>query len=190
MAYMTTHHTSRFISALALAVGIVMASSGCAYTSADRRPEYGQFRADGFDITFQYPATMRLTEDVAAQRNAGAPPSADDKIVALELDNDNLIGIQRIALRHPVTIENLAAVKPEADAVVGSLDPNAQPGVPEMVGGFPSLEYQITTGAKQSRYVMVFDNAVEYVLNFQFTPHHHQDIIDASNVVLHSLRRA
>ena len=167
-----------------------MASTGCAHSPAVHHSEYDQFRENGFDITFQYPATMRLTDDVTAQRNAGAPPSTDDKIVALELDNDNLIAIQRIALRHAVRIESLPDVKPEADAVVASLDPNAEPGVPGMTGGFPSLEYQITTGAKQSRYVIIFDNAVEYVLNFQFTPQHHQDIIDASNIVLHSLRRA
>jgi hypothetical protein len=149
--------------------------------------ETASFDADGFDITFDYPEDMDLREEVTVNESAGAEAT---ETVALAFDEDDAIVVQRFDLNIEITDENLAMAKTELDGVIAQIDPEAGSGEPVDVGGFPGFEYDLALeqpeGAR-SRYTVIFDGDVEYIINCQATDERREDMAAACETALGSV---
>lgn len=145
------------------------------------------FDADGFDITFDYPEEMQLREEVTVNESAGAEAT---ETVALAYDEDDAIVVQRFDLNIEVNEDNLDMAKTELDGVIAQIDPQAGSGERVDVGGFPGFEYDLALeqpeGAR-SRYTVIFDGNVEYIINCQATEERREDIAAACETALASV---
>ena len=154
---------------------IALAVAGC---GGDEGPK--TFDRDEFPFTFEYPGDFELTEEVEFDQSLGA---ASDEDLALAIDEDNLIVLQRITLNLEVTEKNLPVAKEELDGLLAQLDPAAPQGTTGETAGFPSLEYEpvaIDDPAEgESQLLVLFDGDQEYVLNCQSTPDEREQVDEA-----------
>lgn len=150
-------------------------------------PDTASFDADGFDITFDYPEEMELEDEVTVNESAGAEAT---ETVAVAFDEDDAIVVQRFDLQIEVTEDNLDMAKTELDGVIAQIDPEAGSGERVDVGGFPGFEYDLALeqpeGAR-SRYTVIFDGDVEYIINCQATDERREDMAAACETALGSV---
>ncbi len=197
----------------ALAAVLLMLSltlSGCSFsvwttgpsTPVSSRPTYGvppststappapgnaRFDRPDYAVRFDYPRHLQMRTDVGYDETAGASP---DALVALMLDDDNAIMVERRELRYAVTDANLNRVRLESDQVVSQLAGTVVHGTEVEVAGLPGLEYMISLASPppiRSRYVSMFDGATEYTLNCQSTERHRPEMDAACRTALATL---
>ena len=167
--------------ALALATLALGACGG----QEDRR-----FEADGFAITFEYPEGFEESDDVTINQQQG---SEAEESLAVGLDDDNGIIVQRYELKRSIDEDTLDLAKAEFDRLVAGLAPGAAPGQTTEVAGFPALRYadvpvrSIEGG--ESRLVVLFDGRTEYLINCQSTPDKRSEINEACDMAIDSLQR-
>jgi hypothetical protein len=148
----------------------------------------GTFENDAYPFTFEYPSSFQLSEKVTLNQNLGG---ATENNLALALDSQNGIILQKAHLNVAVTKANLDAAKREFDALVGKADPSAS-GEPTEVATFPALEYRpiavnsIPDG--ESVITFLFQGRDEFVINCQSTPDHRSEIDAACDQALSTLR--
>lgn len=149
--------------------------------------ETTSFDADGFEITFDYPDEMDLRDEVTVNESAGAEAT---ETVALAYDEDDAIVVQRFDLNLEITEDNLDMAKTELDGVIAQIDPEAGGGERVDVGGFPGFEYDLELEEPQggrSRYTVIFDGDVEYIINCQATEERREDMAAACETALGSV---
>jgi hypothetical protein len=155
--------------------------------SGEPAADTASFDADGFEITFDYPEEMQLREEVTVNESAGAEAA---ETVAVAYDEDDAIVVQRFDLNIEVNEDNLDMAKTELDGVIAQIDPEAGSGERVDVGGFPGFEYDLAleepAGAR-SRYTVIFDGNVEYIINCQATEERREDMAAACETALGSV---
>jgi hypothetical protein len=122
-----------------VAVGAVITPvgiAGCA--SDDDDSEAATFARDTFPFTFEYPDEFEFTEDVSAEQQLGG--DAADEAVAIAMDEDNGLIIERHTLNAEVSQADMGLVKRQLDGLIQQLDPDAD-GEEGNLAGFPSLTY-------------------------------------------------
>ena len=147
------------------------------------------FNDPAFGITFDYPATLKVRDDIRFNQSAGVQGG---KAKGLALDKENLLAIQRFDLNLAVTQQNLPRLKPALDQVFSQAAGSRVKGKPVTVGGLPGLEYQISLkqpASGQTRATALFDGKVEYLLNCQSTPEKRTEIGEACDTALKSLKK-
>jgi hypothetical protein len=148
-----------------------------------------QFQRQGFDITFQYPVTLKEADDLAFGSTAG---SADSARAGVGINKANVILVSRYDLHRPVTAGNVVGVKAEVDGVIKSLAGKPVPGHRVDYGGLPGYAYKVPLGSPSggvSRLFVLFDEKVEYFFNCQSTPETRVELDGACNQALETLRR-
>jgi hypothetical protein len=161
---------------------------GIAQAGPTGPPAAGNARFDRpeFDLVFDYPERMRLLTDVPHSHWArGGTPG--DTTVALELDQWNLISVDRHNLSAPVGDANLSDVIPGTDDLVSRLAGTRVSGTEVEVAGLPALEYNIpvrSLATGQSRYIVIYYGEIEYNLNCESTVTHRSEIASACQVAL------
>jgi hypothetical protein len=128
------------------------------------------FEANGFGITFKYGPPFHPTRDIAFAQSAGAKPVAR---AGLAVDRVNAIIVSRYDLRVKITKETLAKYRREVDAVIAQLAGKPVSGQAVEYRGLPGYDYTISIQNPpngQSRLVVLFDGATEYLFNCQSTP--------------------
>lgn len=164
---------------------VVLAGLG---VSACGSEEDTSFQAKGFGITFEYPEGFEESDDVTINQQQGS--QAEDSR-AVGLDDDNGIIVQRYKLQESISEDNLDLAKAEFDALVAQLSPDAPRGETTEVGGLPALLYSrvpvrsIKDG--ESRLVVVFDGATEYLINCQSTPGKRSEVNEACDMAVETL---
>lgn len=164
-------------------LGLVLAAAGCGGGGTKTYEE------SGLNIAFAYPAGWGIVHNVRFSATAGAQ-AADRGGVGL--DKDNAIIVSRFNLKIAVTKENLAGVKGEVDKVIGALADKRVSGREVEYGGLPGYEYAIAVRQPPrgiSRLVVLFDGAVEYLINCQSTPEKRDKVEDACRKALETLQR-
>lgn len=99
-------------------VGIV----GCGGANDDSEP--ATFERETFPFTFEYPDEFEFTDDVSAEQQLGGGDAADEA-VAIVMDEDNGLIIERYTLNAEVSQADLGLVKRELDGLIQQLDPDA-----------------------------------------------------------------
>lgn len=162
-------------------------SDGGGGGDGDSPAQTASFDADGFDITFDYPQDLQLRDEVTVNESAGAEAT---ETVALAYDEDDAIVVQRFDLNIEITDENLDMAKTELDAVIAQIDPQAGSGERVDIGEFPGFEYDLELEQPEtgrSRYTVIFDGDVEYIINCQATDERREDIAAACETALGSV---
>jgi hypothetical protein len=147
------------------ALALLLGGSACGSGSSDK-----SFDADGFGITFKYGSPFHPTRDIAFAQSAGAKPAAR---AGVAIDRVNAIIVSRYDLRVKITKETLAKYKREVNAVIAQLAGKTVSGHEVEYGGLPGYDYTISLQNPpngQSRLVVLFDQATEYLFNCQSTP--------------------
>lgn len=145
------------------------------------------FSNDAIPLTFEYPSDWDESDDVSIDQELG---NAADETVALGLDNDNAIILQKFTLSMEVTEENLSLAADEFEGLVQSIDPDAEAEETE-VAGYPALEIAsvaLTTPEDgESRFTILFDGIDEYLINCQSTPDEREAVDTACDAAIESL---
>jgi hypothetical protein len=169
---------------LLLAVAAASAFGACG-GEEDRR-----FEADGFAITFEYPEGFEESDDVTINQQQG---SQSEESLAVGLDRDNGIIVQRYKLKRSIDRSTLDLAKEEFDALVTGLSPDAAQGQTAEIAGFPALRYSEvpvrSVERGQSRLVVLFDGRTEYLINCQSTPEKRREINEACDLAVDTLER-
>jgi hypothetical protein len=158
--------------ALLIALGAI----GC---GSDDGPQ--TFDEEGFPFTFEYPDDFDKSEDVEFEESLGG---GSDEDIALIVDtNDGLI-LQRITLNREVDASNLKLAKRELDGLLAQGGPDAPVGTAGETVGFPSLSYEgITSPAGdteiESDLLVLFEGDQEYVINCQSTEQNRDEVTGA-----------
>jgi hypothetical protein len=169
-------------SALPAAVVALLLVAGCGGGSDDKT-----FDLEGIGITFKYPSTFTPLTNVTVRNSAGAAAAAR---AAVELDNVNLIVVERYDLKVTITHDNLAKFKDDVDGVASRQAGTLVSGAEVEYGGLPGYEYVISLKRPpegQSRLVFLFDQATEYLINCQSTPPERNEIEKACRKALDTL---
>ncbi len=177
--------TPRRTTLAALAICLV-AAAGCGGGDGDTGS--ATFEEDDFAITFEHPASFEEIDDVSIASTAGAASRAD---AARGLDNQNLILVSRYDLRIAVDEENLDQVKAELDSVLTQAAKQEVSGMRVEFGGLPGYEYTFdldTEPPVQSRFVVLFDGNTEYTLNCQSTAESQDEVEEACQQAVDTLR--
>jgi len=165
-------------------LGVVSACGG----GKDSETETATFSGSGFPFTFEYPGDWELTDDVTVDQSVGGAP---DETIALGLDNDNAIVLQRFTLSLEVDEANLDRAKAEFDSLVQELDPEAIGAETGEIASYPSLDYEsiaLTTPAEgESRFIVLFEGDQEYLINCQSTPENREEVESACERALETL---
>ena len=146
------------------------------------------FDESGFDVTFTYPGSFKEAENITVSSQAGGAAS-DRKGVAL--DKDNLLLVTKFNLNTSVTEANVAKVKPEADKVMSQVSGTQVSGKRVTVGGLPGFEYEFGLTKPEnghSRFLMLFDGKTEYTLNCQSTPEKREEVNEACDQAIDTLK--
>lgn len=147
-----------------------------------------RFEAKGFGITFDYPEGFEESDDVTINEQQGSEAKESR---AVGLDEDNGIIVQRYSLQQNITKDNLDLAKAEFDALVAGLSPDAAKGATTEVAGLPALRYdKVPVGSVEkgeSRLIVVFDGATEYLINCQSTPDKRSEINEACDQAVDTL---
>ena len=150
----------------------------------------GRYEETGFDITFAIPGGFTIAHDLSTAKSAGAKPVDE---AAVEIDQDNLIILQRFNLNPKVdiTAANLADFKGDVDKVIGTLAGKKVSGHEVEYGGLPGYEYVIAVAQPpqgESRLAVLFDHQVEYLVNCQSTPDTRDKVEKGCRKVLDSIK--
>ena len=149
------------------------------------------FEEDGFPFTFEYPDGFEVSDDPTFSQNLGGE---SDETVAVAVNDDNGIVLQKFTLRAEVDQTNLSVAKDEIDGLIAGVDADAQGGEAGETAGFPSLEYglvKLTTPEDgESRILFLFEGDQEYVLNCQSTPDEREEIAAACDRMLETVAPA
>ena len=147
-----------------------------------------RFEAKGFGITFDYPEGFDESDDVTINEQQG---SQAQESRAVGLDEDNGIIVQRYKLQERISKDNLDLAKAEFDVLVAGLSPDAAEGETSEVAGLPALRYSNvpvrSVKGGQSRLIVVFDGATEYLINCQSTPEKRSEIDEACDQAVETL---
>jgi hypothetical protein len=171
--------------ALTLALLLAVGAAACGGGDGENT-----FEEDGFEITFEYPGEFEEVDDIRVSSTAG---SASTERAGVGLDEHNLLIVSRFDLRREVTAENVEGVKAELDSVVGQAAGRELDGERVTYGGLPGYEYEfdITDPVDaRSRFIAVFDGAVEYTLNCQATEEKRTEVGEACELALSTLERS
>jgi hypothetical protein len=149
------------------------------------------FERDTFPFTFEYPDGFELTDDVSASEQLGGGRVADE-IVAVVMDEDNGLIIERYTLNVEVSQANLGLAKREVDGLIQQLDPDAA-GEEGELAGFPSLTYAAVAvpGLKdgETRIIAFFEGDQEYLIHCQSTPEGREEVEQACDLAVDTLAR-
>jgi hypothetical protein len=163
----------------------VVGLAGCGGDDDDSEPS--TFESDTFSFTFEYPDGFEITEDVDVSQELGG---AIDETVAIAMDDDNALILQRATLNLEIDESNLGLAKEEFDGLVQQVDPGAA-GEEGELAGFPSLTYDavtLTTPEEgESRITILFEGDQEYVINCQSNPDGRDEIEEACDLALETL---
>ena len=163
----------------------VVGPAGCGGDDDDSEPS--TFESDTFPFTFEYPDGFEIAEDVGVSEELGG---AVDETVAIAMDDDNALILQRATLNLEIDEANLGLAKEEFDGLVQQVDPGAA-GEEGELAGFPSLTYDavtLTTPEEgESRITILFEGDQEYVINCQSTPDGREGIEEACDLALETL---
>jgi len=158
-----------------VAAATALALAGCGGDAE----ETSTFEDDDFPFTFEYPAAWEETGGVTIDQELGVQP---DETLAIELDDDDAIIVQRFTLGMEVTEDNLGVAKEEFDTLIQQLDPESETEETE-VAGYPALTTDpipLTTPEDgESVFTILFDGNQEYFINCQSTPEE-RDTVDAA----------
>ena len=172
-----------------LATAVVAGCGGKASLPDESDASSAQFQRQGFDITFQYPATLKEADDLSFGSTAG---SADSARAGVGINKANVILVSRYDLRRPVTTDNVAGVKAEVDSVIKRLAGKPVRGHRVDFGGLPGYAYKVPLGSPSggvSRLFVMFDKKVEYFFNCQSTPETRVELDGACDQALETLQR-
>jgi hypothetical protein len=161
---------------------LVFGASACGGGGGSNR-----YEETGFNITFKIPSGFKIAHDISISKSAGA--NAVDQ-AAVEIDQDNLVIVQRYNLNVVVTSATLPKYKGDVDRVIGSLAGHKVSGSQVEYGGLPGYEYVIAVAKPpqgQSRLAVLFDKNVEYLVNCQSTPDQRDKVEKACRTVLDSI---
>ncbi len=173
-----------------LATAVVAGCGGKASLSDESDAGSARFQRRGFDITFQYPATLKEADDLIFGSTAG---SADSARAGVGINKANVILVSRYDLRRPVTGGNVAGVETEVDGVIKSLAGKPVRGRRVDYGGLPGYAYTVPLDSPSggvSRLFVLFDQRVEYFFNCQSTPETRVELDGACNQALKTLQRS
>src|SRR5687767_13624603 len=159
---------------IAVVVALALALAGCGEDEGGP----STFEQEGFPFTFEYPEEFEVADDVNFEQSLG---SAADENVAVALEENDGIFLQRITLNQEVTAENLSLAKQELDALIAQADPGSSPGTAGETAGFPSLEYgslaaTIEDQEVKSRVLVLFEGDQQYVINCQATEENREEV--------------
>jgi hypothetical protein len=175
----------------ALAVGACGSSTHSTSTSVKAGPSQKTFSAPGMAIRFQYPASFHRVQVAQSKRIAGNTSNATH--AAVGTGPFDLLIVTRFPKRPiPVTARNVAKLKPQFDAAVGSALGRKLSATVRTVGGLPALSYPpapvvgLPTPAT-SRITNVFVGDDQYELNCQYTPKAAATITAACDEMLRTL---
>ena len=171
-----------------LATAVVAGCGGKASLSDESDAGSARFQRRGFDITFQYPATLKEADDLIFGSTAG---SSDSARAGVGINKANVILVSRYDLRRPVTADNVAAVQAEVDGVIRSLAGKPVRGRRVGFGSLPGYAYTVPLGSPAgtvSRLFVLFDKQVEYFFNCQSTPETRAELDGACNQALKTLQ--
>jgi hypothetical protein len=154
------------------------ATAGCGSTAARRYEE------TGLDVTFEIPPRFSILHRMPVARTTGVPADT----AAIGAGQGNRIVVSRYNLRVTATEENLPRIKPEIDAVVGQLAGRRVRGRRVEFGGLPGYEYRLTAPPVADRIVVLFRGGTEYLVRCGSTPKRRDDVAEACDAVLSSLR--
>ena len=175
----------------ALLVGVLAAlaaSLAACGSDDDGGSDAATFDEEGFPFTFEYPSDLEVTSDLDFSQSLGA---AADESLAIGIEEQNAIILQRITLNIPVTEENLDDARAEFDSLLASVDPAASAEAGE-IAGYPSLTYEDIPipdpPEAVSDFNILFERDQEYVINCQSTPEERKTIDEACAQALDSLQ--
>jgi hypothetical protein len=129
---------------------------------------------------------------VSAEEQLGGGDAADEA-VAIVLDEDNGLIVERYTLNAEVSQAELGLVERELDGLIQQLDPEAAAGEEGNLAGFPSLIYaavavpELTNGG--TRIIALFEGDQEYLLHCQSTPDGRDEIKQACDLAVDTLAR-
>lgn len=169
-----------------LAAGVLLGCGGGETPSGDSAGDGGPtgaetrtFENEDFDITFQYPRELEVSDDAAFGSSGESGPDAE---AGVRLGRDDYFAVQRFTLNAEITHENLEQFTPEADALYRDLSGSDVTGEPTEVGGLPALRYEYAPRGSDdasSQAILFFDGATEYLFTCTSTPEH-RDVIQAA----------
>ncbi len=147
------------------------------------------FDENGFAISFRYPGDLERTEDVDIAQSAGQA----SETVALASSSDNAIFVQRYDLQRSVTPEDGPAVKEELDSVLADLAGSSLEGERiDVEGAALAFRYEIPRLSEpedgRSTIVALFEGDVEYFLNCQSVPDGREELDEACDQAIDTLR--
>ena len=194
---------------ISMVVAPCLAMVGCSthIATTPSRPTYGitqagptgppaagnaRFDRPEYDLVFDYPEQMTLRTDLPHAHWAGGR-APGDTTVAVELDQWNLISIDRHNVATPVGDANLGKAIPETDDMVSRFAGGHVSGTEVEAAGLPALEYNISLrglATGQSRYIVIYYGETEYNLNCESTVDHRAEIASACQTALSTLRRS
>jgi hypothetical protein len=164
-------------------VALLALLAGCGSSPGEPKT----FHEGGFAITFKYPRELERSTDVTFARSVG--PTAET--VALANSEDNLIAVQRFALKRPVAEEDADALRQQLDKLLGRLTGERVDGKRIDVGGLMAFHYEIekleTPEDGRSTILALFDRATEYVINCQSVPVGRDELERACEQVIDTL---
>jgi hypothetical protein len=156
--------------AFLVCVAILLGSCG----SSNDGPR--RFDESGFGITFEYPRSLKHTDEVAVSQSSGKP----DKTLALAVSKDSAIFVQRYRLLRAVTHANEDAARREIQAVLSRLSGQRVRSKRIKVGDLPAFRYEIRALRRpangRSTIVVVLDGRTEYFINCQSVPKDRQEL--------------
>jgi hypothetical protein len=162
---------------------LLLGASACGGSSSG-----GRYEETGFNITWKIPGGFHIAHEISIAKSAGA--NAVDQ-AAIQLDENNLVIVQRYNLNVDITSANLPKYKGQVDQVIGSLAGHKVSGHQVEYGGLPGYEYVISVARPpqgQSRLAVLFDKNVEYLVNCQSTPDKRDKVEKGCRTVLDSIK--
>lgn len=167
-------------------VAVVAACGGESDQSSGDRT----FSDEKFAITFTYPRDFRKGNVTDVAEQVGEPMAR----ATIGLDADNLISLSKYELNAAVTSANLSEALSELDGVVARLAKRPVSGTLTEVGGLSAVRYDGIAlddpEGRESRFLFVFDQEIEYQLNCQSTPEKRARMNQACDQMVATLRPA
>lgn len=177
----------RFSALVAVCIAALL-PAGCGDDDAETAAESGEATGAGetrtfddpdYGITFEYPADLKVKDNVSFGATSGSGP---EESAGARLGVEDFFAIQRFPLNAEITHENLEQFIPEGDAVFSELAREEVSGEPFEAGGMPALRYEFgptkeNGGATEA--TMVFDGDTEYLFTCKATEAH-SDAIGAA----------
>ncbi|HKA69943.1 MAG TPA: RDD family protein [Actinomycetes bacterium] len=170
----------RAIAAVVMSV-LLLGLAGFAAQQADgSAEEISTYQGNG--VSFDYPAGWRQGSGETGASSGGADTLWSTAVGVADRD---LVTIQVYPLNVPVTEQNLDAVKPELEQLVGQLaaqlDGSVRSGPDEVtMAGLPGVRFEVTGTVDgisfQSLLVFAFADATEYFINCQHTDENADEI--------------